>query len=107
MADALRAEGVAVEFIGAGRAEVQLVPAAGFALHSIAVEGLSRKNPLKALRALLRAALAVPRARKLLEDLQADAVMGGGGYVAGPVALAAISLRIPLVLTEADSHLGL
>jgi UDP-N-acetylglucosamine--N-acetylmuramyl-(pentapeptide) pyrophosphoryl-undecaprenol N-acetylglucosamine transferase len=33
--------------------------------------------------------------------------MGGGGYVAGPVALAAITLRIPLVLTEADSHLGL
>jgi UDP-N-acetylglucosamine--N-acetylmuramyl-(pentapeptide) pyrophosphoryl-undecaprenol N-acetylglucosamine transferase len=32
--------------------------------------------------------------------------MGGGGYVAGPVGLAAVSLRIPLVLTEADSHLG-
>ncbi|HEY2718928.1 MAG TPA: glycosyltransferase, partial [Solirubrobacteraceae bacterium] len=107
VADALRAEGVAVEFIGAGRAEAQLVPAAGFALHSISVEGLSRKNPLKALRALLRAGRAVPRARKLLKDLRADAVMGGGGYVAGPVALAAISLRIPLVLTEADSHLGL
>ena len=33
--------------------------------------------------------------------------MGGGGYVAGPVALAALSLRIPVVLTEADSRLGL
>ena len=33
--------------------------------------------------------------------------MGGGGYVAGPVGVAALSLRIPLVLTEADSHLGL
>jgi UDP-N-acetylglucosamine--N-acetylmuramyl-(pentapeptide) pyrophosphoryl-undecaprenol N-acetylglucosamine transferase len=33
--------------------------------------------------------------------------MGGGGYVAGPVGLAAVTLRIPLVLTEADSHLGL
>jgi UDP-N-acetylglucosamine--N-acetylmuramyl-(pentapeptide) pyrophosphoryl-undecaprenol N-acetylglucosamine transferase len=33
--------------------------------------------------------------------------MGGGGYVAGPVGLAAVLLRIPLVLTEADSHLGL
>ena len=32
--------------------------------------------------------------------------MGGGGYVAGPVGLAAASLRLPLVLTEADSHLG-
>ncbi len=34
-------------------------------------------------------------------------MLGGGGYVAGPVGLAALSLRIPLVLTEADSHLGL
>jgi UDP-N-acetylglucosamine--N-acetylmuramyl-(pentapeptide) pyrophosphoryl-undecaprenol N-acetylglucosamine transferase len=107
VAAALRAEGAEVEFVGAGRAEAQLVPAAGFRLHAIAVEGLSRSNPLKALRALLRAALALPRARGVLKRLAPDAVMGGGGYVAGPVALAAISLRIPLVLTEADSHLGL
>ena len=33
--------------------------------------------------------------------------MGGGGYVAGPVGLAAARRGIPLVLTEADSHLGL
>jgi UDP-N-acetylglucosamine--N-acetylmuramyl-(pentapeptide) pyrophosphoryl-undecaprenol N-acetylglucosamine transferase len=33
-------------------------------------------------------------------------VVAGGGYVAGPVGLAAASLRLPLVLTEADSHLG-
>jgi UDP-N-acetylglucosamine--N-acetylmuramyl-(pentapeptide) pyrophosphoryl-undecaprenol N-acetylglucosamine transferase len=107
VAAALRAEGAEVEFIGAGRAEAELVPAAGFRLHAISVEGLSRSNPLKALRALLRAALALPRARRLLKRLAVDAVMGGGGYVAGPVALAAVSLRIPLVLTEADSHLGL
>ncbi len=107
VAAALRAEGAEVEFVGAGRAEAKLVPAAGFPLHAISVEGLSRTNPLKALRALLRAALALPRARRLLRRLEPDAVMGGGGYVAGPVALAAISLRIPLVLTEADSHLGL
>ena len=37
----------------------------------------------------------------------AEAVLGGGGYVAGPAGLAALSLRLPLVLTEADRHLGL
>ena len=37
----------------------------------------------------------MPRARALLKRLRPDAVMGGGGYVAGPVALAALSLRIP------------
>ena len=34
-------------------------------------------------------------------------MLGGGGYVAGPVGLAAVLRRVPLVLTEADSHLGL
>ncbi|HXR29233.1 MAG TPA: UDP-N-acetylglucosamine--N-acetylmuramyl-(pentapeptide) pyrophosphoryl-undecaprenol N-acetylglucosamine transferase [Solirubrobacteraceae bacterium] len=107
VAEALRAEGAEVHFIGGGRAEAQLVPAAGFPLHTITVEGLSRTHPLRAARALLRAAAALPRAHRLLARLAPDAVMGGGGYVAGPVGVAALSMRIPLVLTEADSHLGL
>ena len=107
VADALRAEGAEVSFIGGRRAEATLVPAAGFELHQIAVEGVSRSHPLKALRALARAALAVPRSRSLLRSLHADAVLGGGGYVSAPVGVAALSLRIPIVLTEADSHLGL
>jgi len=107
VADALRAEGAEVSFIGGDRAEAQLVPAAGFPFHRIAVEGMSRGDPLAAARALARAALAVPRARALLRRLAPDAVMGGGGYAAGPVGVAALSLRLPLVLTEADSHLGL
>jgi UDP-N-acetylglucosamine--N-acetylmuramyl-(pentapeptide) pyrophosphoryl-undecaprenol N-acetylglucosamine transferase len=107
VADALRSEGAEVQFIGGGRAEAQLVPAAGFPLHSLPVEGLSRTSPLRAIRALALAAVAVGRARVLLARLAPDAVMGGGGYVAGPVALAALTLRIPVVLTEADSRLGL
>jgi len=107
VADALRADGAEVSFIGGARAEAQLVPAHGFVLNAIAVEGLSRSNPLRALRALALAALAVPRSLALLRRLRPDAVMGGGGYVAGPVGVAAVLLRIPLVLTEADSHLGL
>ena len=33
--------------------------------------------------------------------------MGAGGYVAGPVVVAALALRVPVLLTEADSRLGL
>jgi len=107
VADALRAEHAHVAFVGGTRAEAQLVPAAGYELRTISVEGLSRTNPLHAARALLRAALAFWRARAILRELRPDAVLGGGGYVAGPVGIAALSLRIPLVLSEADSHLGL
>ena len=83
------------------------MPAAGYELRTIRVAGLDRRNPLRALRAALLAARAVFACVRLLRALDADAVMGGGGYVAGPVGLAAVLLRIPLVLTEADSHLGI
>jgi UDP-N-acetylglucosamine--N-acetylmuramyl-(pentapeptide) pyrophosphoryl-undecaprenol N-acetylglucosamine transferase len=106
VAGALRADGAQVAFIGGERAEVELVPAAGYPLHRIAVEGLARRNPLRALRALAKAARAFQRSLGLLGELRPDAVMGGGGYVAGPVGLAAVARHIPLVLTEADSHLG-
>jgi UDP-N-acetylglucosamine--N-acetylmuramyl-(pentapeptide) pyrophosphoryl-undecaprenol N-acetylglucosamine transferase len=107
VAEALRAEGAEVDFIGGWRAEAELVPAAGFRLHTITVRGLSRSNPLRALRAVLLALVAVLRARALLASIRPQAVLGGGGYVSGPVGLAAVTLRIPLVLSEADSHLGL
>jgi UDP-N-acetylglucosamine--N-acetylmuramyl-(pentapeptide) pyrophosphoryl-undecaprenol N-acetylglucosamine transferase len=107
VADALRAEGARVVFVGGERAERTLVPQAGYELRTIAVEGLSRTNPLKAARAAVKAVGAVGTARRILGELRPGAVMGGGGYVAGPVGLAAVMRRIPLVLTEADSHLGL
>jgi UDP-N-acetylglucosamine--N-acetylmuramyl-(pentapeptide) pyrophosphoryl-undecaprenol N-acetylglucosamine transferase len=107
VADALRARGASVFFIGGHRAERELVPAAGYKLHPITVEGLDRRNPLRAARALGRAARATARARRLLRDEGARAVLGGGGYVAGPVALAGVALGLPVVLTEADSRLGL
>jgi UDP-N-acetylglucosamine--N-acetylmuramyl-(pentapeptide) pyrophosphoryl-undecaprenol N-acetylglucosamine transferase len=46
-------------------------------------------------------------AARLLRRRRADAVLGGGGYAAGPIGLAAVLRGTPLVLTEADSHLGL
>ena len=105
IADALRAEGAEVVFAGGERAEAELVPAAGYELETLKVEGISRTNLLKAARAVLRAGAAVGAARRIVDG--ADAVLGGGGYVAGPVGLAALTRRIPVVLTEADSHLGL
>lgn len=107
VADALRADGASVVFVGGERAEKELVPAAGYELRTLSVEGISRTNPLKAARAVLKAGAGVVRARSLLGSLRPDAVMGGGGYVAGTVGAAAASRRLPLVLTEADSHLGI
>ena len=107
VADALRAEGAEVAFIGGERAEHELVPKAGYELRTLRVEPLPRRAPMRALRAAIVDAAALGAALRLLGELRPEAVMGAGGYVAGPVGLAAVLRRIPLVLTEADSHLGL
>lgn len=107
VADALRASGAEVRFVGGERAERTLVPEAGYELETLSVEGLARRDPVRAARAAVKALLAVVRSLRILRRVRPDAVLGGGGYVAGPVGLAAVLLRIPLVLTEADSHLGL
>ncbi|TMK73131.1 MAG: UDP-N-acetylglucosamine--N-acetylmuramyl-(pentapeptide) pyrophosphoryl-undecaprenol N-acetylglucosamine transferase, partial [Actinobacteria bacterium] len=108
VADALRDKGADVSFLGArGRPEAELIPAAGYEVDFLRVRGLDRGAPLKAVSAATLAAAAVPAARKALRRRRAEVVMGGGGYVAGPAGLAALSASLPLVLTEADRHLGL
>ena len=76
VADALRAEGAQVTFVGGQRAEAELVPQAGYELDPISVEGISRTNPLKAARAVGKAGGALVAARKILERRNADAVLG-------------------------------
>ncbi len=108
VADALRDSGAEVEFVGGERAEAELVPAAGLPLPS--------RCGWPASTAATRCAPRGPSAWRSRRPCRArggccarmgaDAVLGRGGYVAGPVGLAARSLRLPLVLTEADSHLG-
>jgi UDP-N-acetylglucosamine--N-acetylmuramyl-(pentapeptide) pyrophosphoryl-undecaprenol N-acetylglucosamine transferase len=107
VADALRGRGAEVVFIGGERAERELVPAAGYELRRLTVRPLPRRRPVAALRALAVDARALGRGRRLLRELRPDAVLGAGGYVAGPVGLGAVLGRVPLVLMEADSHLGL
>lgn len=107
VAEALRRRGAQVSFVGGDRAEASLVPQAGFPLRRIAVKGMSRTHPLRAVRSLARAVLAVGASLRIIAQVRPQAVMGGGGYVSAPVGVAALLARVPLVLTEADSHLGL
>jgi len=96
-----------VTFAGAQRVERRLVPEAGFELDEFRVEGFPRTPSLRLLRALGLAAQAPIACARILRRRRPDVVLGGGGYVAGPMVLAAGVLRIPAVLTEADAHLGL
>src|SRR3954462_3898293 len=84
VADALRADGHDVVFAGGERAEAELVPEAGYELRRLEVQGISRSNPIKAARAVVKAGGAFVAARRMLRDERPDVAMGGGGYVSGP-----------------------
>ena len=71
------------------------------------VEGLPRSLSPRLLSALARDAIAPAACARILRRRRPDAVLGAGGYVGGPMVLAASVLRIPAALTEADAHLGL
>lgn len=108
MAEALRARGATVTFAGTrDRVESRLVPEAGFELDTFAVSGIPRRPGVAMARAVWQALRAPFACAAILRRRRPDVVLGGGGYVAGPMVLAARLLRIPAVLTEADAHLGL
>jgi UDP-N-acetylglucosamine--N-acetylmuramyl-(pentapeptide) pyrophosphoryl-undecaprenol N-acetylglucosamine transferase len=99
---------VHVTFAGSPeRAEARLVPEAGFELDTFEISGLPRRPGAELLRAVRRAVTAVPACLRILRARVPDVVLGGGGFVAGPMVLAARRRRIPAALTESDAHLGL
>ena len=108
VADELRASGATVSFLGTReRIEADLVPAAGYEIDFLKVRGIDRGSRLRAALAGIEAIGAVGTALRALRRRRPDVVMGGGGFVAGPAGVAAVLGRTPLVLTEADSHMGL
>ena len=89
------------------RVESRLVPEAGFELDTFAVSGFPRRIGLGLVRSLSQAVRAPFACGRILARRRPDVVLGGGGYVAGPMVLAARMRGIPTALTEADAHLGL
>jgi UDP-N-acetylglucosamine--N-acetylmuramyl-(pentapeptide) pyrophosphoryl-undecaprenol N-acetylglucosamine transferase len=97
-----------VTFAGSpGRAEARLVPEAGFELDTFRVSGLPRRPGIAQAHAALHALAAPAACERILARREPDVVLGGGGYVSGPMVLAAARRRIPSALMEADAHLGL
>jgi UDP-N-acetylglucosamine--N-acetylmuramyl-(pentapeptide) pyrophosphoryl-undecaprenol N-acetylglucosamine transferase len=97
-----------VTFAGSpGRAEAQLVPEAGYELDTFEISGLPRSPNFELLRSVALAGKAPFACRRILARRRPDVVLGGGGYVAGPMVFAAATRRIPAAIMEADAYLGL
>jgi UDP-N-acetylglucosamine--N-acetylmuramyl-(pentapeptide) pyrophosphoryl-undecaprenol N-acetylglucosamine transferase len=87
--------------------EARLVPARGYPLAEIPRVPLPRRPTLDLLRLPGRVAGAVRTTRGHLDRVQADVVVGFGGYVALPAYLAARRRGTPVVVHEANARAGL
>jgi len=95
-----------IEFLGTKSGlENQLVPAAGFNLSHISKVVIPRKISLSLFVAPTTLTQAFLEARALLKG--ADLLIGFGGYVSAPAYLAARSLKMPIVIHEANAKPGL
>lgn len=86
--------------------ETTVVPARGYPLELIPPVPLPRRPTVDLLKLPLRVVGAVRRTRAVLQRVQADVVVGFGGYVALPAYLAARG-RVPIVVHEANARPGL
>ena len=91
VAEALTTRGVFVTFAGSpDRVEARLVPDAGYELDTFRDQRLpAAAVARRSLRALCAAGVAPSACRAILRRRRPDVVLGGGGYVAGPMVLAA------------------
>ncbi len=104
----LQADGHQSVFIGTRNGfEAKLVPPAGFPLEFIEIGGLNRVGMLRKLRSLAQLPLSVLRSIQLLKKHQPSAVFSLGGYAAGPVVLAALCKKSPLIVMEPNAMPGL
>jgi UDP-N-acetylglucosamine--N-acetylmuramyl-(pentapeptide) pyrophosphoryl-undecaprenol N-acetylglucosamine transferase len=99
---------VRVSFAGSpDRVEARLVPEAGYEFDAFESSGLPRRPGLALVRSLATAAWAPAACLAILRRRGPDVVLGGGGYVSGPMVVAAGLSRTPAALLEADAELGL
>jgi UDP-N-acetylglucosamine--N-acetylmuramyl-(pentapeptide) pyrophosphoryl-undecaprenol N-acetylglucosamine transferase len=101
IAEELRRRGHVAAFVGTQRGiETRLVPKAGFPLYLVKIGALNRVSMATRLRTLIGLPLSIFAAMRILRRFKAQVVIGVGGYAAGPATIAAVLLRIPVVLFE-------
>ncbi len=108
VAEALKARRVPVIWAGTATGlEARLVPDAGVPLSLINVRGLRGQSLIDTVSGPFRLVGAIVQSIRLLRQQRVSAVLGMGGFVSGPVAIAALLLRIPLVLHEQNAVPGM
>ena len=87
--------------------ESELVPKEGFAFKHVTAKYLRRKISIENVKTLFASAKGVMEASKIINDFKPDIVVGTGGYVCGPVVLAAHFKKIPTMIHEQNVFPGI
>jgi UDP-N-acetylglucosamine--N-acetylmuramyl-(pentapeptide) pyrophosphoryl-undecaprenol N-acetylglucosamine transferase len=103
----LAARGHTPVFIGTETGfEAKLVPASGFTIEYIQIGGLKRVGAGQKIRTLGQLPLSAAKVFRMLDRYRPAAIFSMGGYVAGPVVLAGLARRLPIVVMEPNAVPG-
>ena len=95
-------------FVGReGGAENEIVKGTGMKVEALRIRGLERKITARNFLAVRDAVRSRSAAKKIIQEFNADIVVGTGGYVCWPVISAARSMGIFTVMHESNAVLGL
>ncbi len=87
--------------------ETKLVPDAGYDIEYIDIRGFNRRKLHKNFEVLAKLVKALKDCRRIIKDFRPDVVVCTGGYVSGPVAVAAKKAGIPAIIHEQNVYPGL
>ena len=95
-------------FVGAkGRMEMEKVPASGYKIVGLDIQGFQRKSILKNVMLPYKMIKSVLNARSIIKAFKPDVAVGVGGYASGPLLLAASQMNIPYLIQEQNSFAGI
>ncbi len=95
-------------FVGAlGRMEMEKVPAAGYKIIGLDIQGIQRGSIVKNLQFPIKLIGSLRKALKIIKDFKPNAVVGVGGYASGPLLYAASIKGIPYLIQEQNSYAGI
>ena len=89
------------------RIEWEAVPRAGYPIYPITAVAFNRSSASANLKVPFKLARGVRQSMRLVKEFDADVVFGAGGFVSGPVGLAAWLRGRPLVLQEQNAFAGM
>ncbi|MDA3883906.1 MAG: undecaprenyldiphospho-muramoylpentapeptide beta-N-acetylglucosaminyltransferase [Bacteroidales bacterium] len=103
-----RNSSISILFVGAqNRMEMEKIPALGYTIVGLPIQGLQRKFSVQNLKTLINLFRSIRKSKKIIRDFEPDIAIGVGGYASGPVLFAAQRMNIPTLIQEQNSYAGI